>query len=308
MLVVACSFLNWHEAASYSCGGRGGGKVSFAPPLPLRRVLFRFIRNGTEQNAVVHRYDTLESAQGGTCKNKDDKWFWPVRCRHGRQHDQQVCSLFGKHLKSVRRANAVNLVYPLILRNIEKHHLLTNLHERAQTLAGGRAERAASSSRTTWHSRKERANLLQNGEAPGKSFWSIRNNLSQVTNPPATLHNHHSQSDISSLETVRNHSASLLDDIKDTSLSARAASDQASVPPGATVCRLQPTALKIVWLFIFIVFVQVRQLDTAHGHAQEAIARVSLNADVTQCMDGVTVCFFPQHADLVYCLLTRSAF
>ena len=42
--------------------------------------------------------------------------------------------------------------------------------------------------------------------------------------------------------------------------------------------------------------------------AQEAIARVSLNADVTQCMDGVTVCFFPQHADLVYCLLTRSAF
>jgi len=66
------------------------------------------------------------------------------------------------------------------------------------------------------------------------------------------------QSDISSLETVRHHSASLLEDIKDTSLSARAASDQ------------------------------VRQLDTAHGHAQEAIARVSLNADVTQCMDGVT--------------------
>lgn len=57
-------------------------------------------------------------------------------------------------------------------------------------------------------------------------------------------------------------------------------------------------------LFIFrIVFVQVRQLDTAHGHAQEAIARVSLNADVTQCMDGVTVSCIPQHADLVYCYL-----
>jgi hypothetical protein len=51
------------------------------------------------------------------------------------------------------------------------------------------------------------------------------------------------------------------------------------------------------------VFVQVRQLDTAHGHAQEAIARVSLNADVTQCMDGVTVSCIPQHADLVYCYL-----
>ena len=50
---------------------------------------------------------------------------------------------------SFRRENAVNWVYPVVLRNIEKHHLLTNLHERAQTLAGGRAERAASSSRTT---------------------------------------------------------------------------------------------------------------------------------------------------------------
>ena len=38
-------------------------------------------------------------------------------------------------------------------------------------------------------------------------------------------------------------------------------------------------------------FIQVRQLDTAHVHAQEVIARISLNADVTQCMDGVTVSF-----------------
>ena len=66
--------------------------------------------------------------------------------------------------------------------------------------------------------------------------------LYQVTKPPPNLHNHYSQSDISSLETVRHHSASLLEDIKDTSLSARAASDQASVPPRATVCRLHPAS------------------------------------------------------------------
>ena len=49
--------------------------------------------------------------------------------------------------------------------------------------------------------------------------------------------------------------------------------------------------------------VDIIALDTAHGHAQEAIARVSLNADVTQCMDGVTVSCIPQHADLVDCYL-----
>ncbi len=76
--------------------------------------------------------------------------------------------------------------------------------------------------------------------------------LYQVTKPPPNLHNHYSQSDISSLETVRHHSASLLEDIKDTSLSARAASDQASVPPRATVCRLHPTSRDTLTnLFIF---------------------------------------------------------
>jgi IMP dehydrogenase len=45
--------------------------------------------------------------------------------------------------------------------------------------------------------------------------------------------------------------------------------------------------------------VDIVVLDTAHGHAQEAIARVSLNADVTECMDGVTVRFYPHNAHLV---------
>ena len=53
------------------------------------------------------------------------------------------------HIILFRRENAVNWVYPVVLRNIEKQPLLTNLHERTQTFAGGRAERAASSSRTT---------------------------------------------------------------------------------------------------------------------------------------------------------------
>ena len=78
-------------------------------------------------------------------KNKDAKWLWRVRCRHGRQHDQQVCVFFRA---SHRRENAVNWVYPVVLRDIQKQHLLTNLHERTQTLAGGRAKRTASSSRT----------------------------------------------------------------------------------------------------------------------------------------------------------------
>lgn len=78
-----------------------------------------------------------------------------------------------------------------------------------------------------------------------RSVESIQRNNPQDSSQPQT------QSNISSLETVRHRSASLLADIKDTSFSARAASDQVSVSRGSN-CTSHSVTLRAHLTYVFL--------------------------------------------------------